>query len=228
MGFKSKRPFLFFIVQPWVTLCYASGMITFIDGLLETKQPDRVVMNIGGIGYEVLIPLSSFERLPSEGVKTRLLIYHHITEVSQVLFGFSTAEERRMFTLLLGVSGIGPKIALNALSGLSIREWKTALIERDIKRLSSISGIGKKTAERLIVELRDKFSEGEALETRSGANETSRDHRLHDAVLALISLGYKQDEARKMVNSIQLEETTSVEHLIRMALTERGGLKAII
>ena len=194
-------------------------MITFLEGILEEKQPGRAVVNVGGIGYEVLVPLSSFDRLPPEGAKTRILIYHHITEVSQVLFGFATDEERRMFTLLLSVSGVGPKTAVGALSGLSVRELKTALIESDVKRLSSISGIGKKTAERLIVELRDKFSAGEALETLAGADELPCDSRLRDAALALISLGYKQDDARKMVKVLKLEATTSVEDIVRKALT---------
>ena len=196
-------------------------MITFLEGTLEEKQPGRAVMNVGGVGYEVLVPLSSFDRLPPEGAKTRILIYHHITEVSQVLFGFATEEERRMFTLLLSVSGVGPKIAVSALSGLTVRELKTALIESDIKRLSSVSGIGKKTAERIVVELRDKFSTGEALETLSAPDETPGDHRLRDAALALISLGYKQDDARKMVKALKLEPSTSVEEIVRGALTGR-------
>jgi Holliday junction DNA helicase RuvA len=196
-------------------------MITFLEGLLEEKQPGRAVLNVGGVGYEVHVPLSSFDRLPPEGSKTRILIYHHITDVSQVLFGFATGEERRMFTLLLGVSGVGPKIAVAALSGLSVRELKTALIESDVKRLSSISGIGKKTAERIIVELRDKFSAGEALETLAAPDEAPGDHRLRDAAMALIALGYKQDDARKMVKAIKLEAATSVEDIVRMALTGR-------
>lgn len=196
-------------------------MITFLEGILEEKQPGRAVINVGGVGYEVLVPLSSFDRLPPEGAKTRILIYHHITEVSQVLFGFATDDERRMFTLLLGVSGVGPKIAVSALSGLSVREIKTALIESDVKRLSSISGIGKKTAERIIVELRDKFSSGEALEAVVGSDDLPGDVRLRDAALALISLGYKQDDARKMVKALKLEAATSVEDLVRMALTGR-------
>lgn len=196
-------------------------MITFLDGLLEEKQPGRAVINVGGIGYEVLVPLSSFDRLPPEGSKTRILIYHHITDVSQVLFGFATEEERRMFTLLLGVSGVGPKIAVAALSGLSVRELKTALIESDVKRLSSISGIGKKTAERIIVELRDKFSAGEALATLAAPDDAPGDHRLRDAAMALIALGYKQDDARKMVKALNLEPATSVEDIVRMALTGR-------
>lgn len=198
------------------------GMITFLEGVLEEKQPGRAVVNVAGIGYEVHVPLSSFDRLPPAGAKARILIYHHITEVSQSLFGFATAEERRMFTLLLGVSGIGPKTAVSALSGLSVRELKTALVESDVKRLSSISGIGKKTAERIIVELRDKFSSGEALEALSGSEEMPTDSRLRDAALALISLGYKQADAQKMVKAAGLDPTVSVEDLVRKALTGGG------
>jgi Holliday junction DNA helicase RuvA len=196
-------------------------MITFLDGILEEKQPGRAVINVGGVGYEVLVPLSSFDRLPPAGAKTRILIYHHITDVSQALFGFATEEERRMFTLLLGVSGIGPKIAVSALSGLSVRELKAALAESDVKRISSISGIGKKTAERIIVELRDKFSAGETLEALAGSDEPSGDTRLRDAALALISLGYKQADAQKMVKAcaLKLKESTTVEDIVRMALT---------
>ncbi len=194
-------------------------MITFLEGVLEEKQPGRAVMNVGGVGYEVLVPLSSFDRLPPEGKPARLLIHHHITEASQALFGFATDEERRMFTLLLAVSGVGPKIAVSALSGLSGRELKAALIDGDVKRISSISGIGKKTAERIIVELRDKFSTGEALEVQAGPDEPSGNQRLRDAALALVSLGYKQDDARKMIRKVDAETDISVEELVRMALT---------
>lgn len=194
-------------------------MITFLDGVLEEKQPARVVMNVGGVGYEVAVPLSSFDKLPPEGQAARILIYHHITDVSQALFGFASNEERQMFTLLLGVSGIGPKIAVSALSGLSVRELKAALIESDVKRISSISGIGKKTAERVIVELRDKFTSGETLEALAGVDDEPGDHRLRDAALALVSLGYKQDDARKMVKKFAGEPDASVEDIIRKSLT---------
>lgn len=176
-------------------------------------------MNVCGVGYEVAVPLSSFDHLPSEGQAARILIYHHITDVSQALFGFATAEERRMFTLLLGVNGIGPKSAISALSGLSVRELKAALVESDVKRISSISGIGKKTAERIIVELRDKFTEGETLEALAGAEAEPGDTRLRDAALALVSLGYKQDDARKMVKKFAGEPEVSVEDIIRKSLT---------
>lgn len=193
-------------------------MITFLDGILDEKQPARVVMNVGGVGYEVLVPLSSLDRLPATGESVRLLIYHHITDVSQALFGFATDEERQMFKLLLSVSGIGPKIAVSALSGMSVRELKSSIHDADTKRISSISGIGKKTAERVIVELRDKCSCGEALVFGEDDLNLS-DTRLRDASMALVSLGYKQDDARKMIKKLAADPKASVEDLIRKALT---------
>lgn len=197
-------------------------MITFLEGKLEDKQPTRIVLNVGGVGYEVFIPLSSYDRLPVPGAACRILTYHHVREDAHILFGFISAGERRMFELLLGISGIGPKIALSALSGLSVRELKAAVVENDIKRLNSISGIGRKTAERMIIELRDKLSQGEAMEALTGSEEPGpKDLRMRDAVLALISLGYKQSDAQKMVRDVlaTVGADTEVESIVRKALT---------
>ena len=195
-------------------------MITFLEGIIEEKLPGRVVMNVGGVGYGVSVPLSSFDRLPPEGGRGRILIYHHITEAAQLLFGFATDDERQLFLLLLGVSGVGPKIAVAALSGLSVREFKAALIDGDVKRISSISGIGKKTAERIIVELRDKFTAGDAIETLSASDEPAGDTRLRDAAMALISLGYKQDDARKAIKALKIDKDAAVEEIVRMILSK--------
>ena len=197
-------------------------MITFLEGKLDYKQPARIVMNIGGVGYEVFIPLCSYDRLPPEGDPCRILIYHHITDASQKLFGFFTDEEREMFTRLLTISGVGPKLAISALSGLPVRELKIALINGDVKRISSISGIGKKTAERIIIELRDKFTKGERLDAFAGGEGELGDNRLRDAALALGALGYKLDDAQKMIKSVSIKLTPemNVEDLIRMALTK--------
>lgn len=197
-------------------------MITFLKGKLDHKQPTRIVMDVGGVGYEVFIPLCSYDRLPPEGDPCCILTYHHITDASQKLFGFMSEEEREMFTRLLTINGVGPKLAISALSGLPVRELKTALINGDVKRISSISGIGKKTAERIIVELRDKFTKGEQLDAFAGGEGELGDHRLRDAALALGALGYKLDAAQKMIKSVALKLTpeTTVEELIRLALTK--------
>jgi len=196
-------------------------VITFLEGKLEEKQPAQIIMNVNGVGYEVFIPLCTYDRLPSKGEICRILTYHHITDSAQKLFGFFNEEERNMFIRLLTISGIGPKLAISALSGLPVRELKSALINGDVKRISSISGIGKKTAERIIVELRDKFTKGdlfESISTESGIG----DHRIRDAALALVALGYKMDDAQKMLklNLNQLTPEMGVEDLVRLALTK--------
>ena len=196
-------------------------MITFLDGLIDSKQPACVVMNVGGIGYEVLIPLSTFDQLPHEGAQTRLLTHHHVKEDIEALYGFATDAERSMFRLLLSISKIGPKIALSILSGLNARELKRAVIDGDRKRLSSINGVGPKMAERMIVELKDKFSEGETLEAVAGDENNPADVQIRDAVLALVALGYKQADAIKMINAVseKSDPSTTVEDLVRLALT---------
>lgn len=197
-------------------------MITFLEGRLEQKQPARIVLNVGGVGYEVFIPLCSYDRLPGEGAVCRILTYHHMTDSDQRLFGFLDEEEREMFIRLLTISGVGPKLAISALSGLPVRELKSALINGDVGRISSISGIGKKTAERIIVELRDKFTRGEQLDTLAGSGDAGAgDVRLRDAALALGALGYRPEDARKMIRSIAsgLKPEMSVEDIIRLALT---------
>ena len=197
-------------------------MITFLEGKLDNKQLARIEMNVGGVGYEVFIPLSSYDQLPLEGSTCRILTYHHITDASQKLFGFCTEEEREMFTRLLTISGVGPKLAVSALSGLPVRELKNALINGDIKRISSISGIGKKTAERIVVELRDKFDRGEQLDAFASGDTLPGDHRLRDAALALGALGHKPDDATKLMKGVakKLTPEMTVEDLIRLALTK--------
>lgn len=198
-------------------------MITFLEGIIEEREPTHVVLNVGGVGYEVVISLNSYDRLPALGETVRLLTHDHIREDEHRLFGFVTAEERRVFSLLLGVSGIGPKIALSALSGMTVREIKVAIRDRDVKRLSSISGIGKKTAERMVLELRDKFSEGEVLAaTITGSPDSESNIKMRDAILALISLGYKRVDAQDLVlRVINLPNmaNASVEDIVRKSLS---------
>ena len=196
-------------------------MITFLEGVVVDKDPTRVVLNVGGVGYEVFIPLSSYDRLPAPGDACKVLTYDHVREDTHALYGFLTADERRMFLMLLNISGIGPKLALTALSGLSIRDLKAAIAQADVKRLSSISGIGKKTAERIVVELRDKLGAGEAMEAITAQEEmTPENARTRDAILALVSLGYKQAEAQQLVKTAAAgaKPDVTVEEIVRRAL----------
>lgn len=196
-------------------------MISFVDGVLAEKQPTRVVVDVGGVGYELQIPLSSYDRLPAAGARCRLLTHHHVREDAHVLFGFMAEAERAMFRLLMEVTGIGPKLALSALSGLSVREIKAAIVTGDHKRLSGISGVGKKTAERICMELRDKLSASEALEALAGpGDDTAVDSRSRDAIGALVALGYKLEEARRLVLDARqaLPADAGVQALIKKAL----------
>lgn len=196
-------------------------MITFLEGKLAEKAPTRIVLDVHGVGYEIFIPLSSYDRLPDENAPCKILTHDHLREDLHNLYGFVSEAERDLFEMLLGISGIGPKTALSALSGLQVRDLKRAVVEGDVKRLSSISGIGKKTAERIVVELRHKLSDGEALEAVAGTTETgASDLRTRDAILALISLGYKQADAQKRVRETlaKLKAGATVEDVVRTAL----------
>lgn len=195
-------------------------MIRLLEGVLEEKQPTRVVLLAGGVGYEVGIPLGSYERLPAEGATCRLLIYDWVREGAHDLYGFATPEERRLFAMLLGVGGIGPKTALNALSGLSPGELSAAIAGGDVRRLSSISGIGRKTAERIVVELRDRLAEDLGTGASGMGGGAGPGDVRRDAVSALVSLGYKPAEAVRLVRAAAPEtgDGARVEEIVRRAL----------
>lgn len=193
-------------------------MIAHLTGKIAEKHPTRIIIDVGGVGYEVFIPLSSYDRIPVTGCECTVLTHHHVREDAQVLFGFMTEGERVMFRMLLGTTGIGPKLALSALSGLSVKALKAAIVTGDTRCLSSISGIGKKVAERLVVELKDKLADGEQFDSACG--EESGDPLTRDAMLALTALGYKQEQARKMVmDAVKADkDVKTVEDLVRRAL----------
>ena len=199
-------------------------MIVFLDGVLEEKEPTRVVVNVNGVGYEASIPLSSYDRLPETGKRVRLLTVPVVREDAHLLFGFMTGEERETFLLLTSVNGIGPKLGLAVLGGLSVRDLKAAIAGGDIKRLGGISGIGKKTAERLVLEMRDKLGKGELLESLTGGKTPGpRDSKLRDALRALISLGHKQADAQRMVMDIaaDIAPDATLEDILRKVLSGR-------
>jgi Holliday junction DNA helicase RuvA len=197
-------------------------MITFLHGKLVEMLPTQVTVDVHGVGYEVLIPLSSFDKLPQPGQEIRLLTHLTVREDAHTLYGFMSAAEREMFRLLINtVSGIGPKIALNILSGISVTAFRGAVANGDVKALSQISGVGKKTAERIVVELKDKVGAAGAWEASSAQQALSaEDQRVNDAVLALLALGFKQievhDSVRKAQASIGAQAT--VEELVRACL----------
>ena len=197
-------------------------MITFLHGKLVEALPTQVVVDVNGIGYEALIPLSSFDKLPQPGGEVKLLTQLIVREDAHVLYGFATTAERDLFRLLIhSVSGIGPKTALNILSGISVTAFRGAVAGSDVKSLSQISGVGKKTAERIVVELRDKIGAAGVWEAASAKHALSPDdQKINDAVLALMALGFKQIEAHDAVRAAQtmLGAPATVEQLVRACL----------
>jgi len=196
-------------------------MITFLDGKLASALPTQAIVDVGGVGYEIFIPLSSYDKLPAAGQDIRILTHLHVREDAQILYGFMTAPERDLFRLLVNnVSGIGPKLALAVLSGMSVNSFKTAVVNSDVASLSKISGLGKKTAERIVLELKDKLGVAAAWEAASAMHApTPEQEQANEAVLALIALGYKQSDAHKAVREMQeKDEAKPAEELVKLAL----------
>jgi Holliday junction DNA helicase RuvA len=197
-------------------------MITFLRGRLVEAVPTQAVVEVQGVGYEVLIPLSSFSKLPAPGAEITLLTHLAVREDAHILYGFATAAERELFRLLIHtVSGIGPKIALNILSGMNAVAFRGAVASSDVKALSQISGVGRKTAERIVVELRDKIGAAGAWEADSAARAPSADGRkLNDTVLALVALGFRQPEAHEAARAAlaMLGAQATAEELVRACL----------
>ena len=199
-------------------------MITFLHGKLIEALPTQATVDVNGVGYEVLIPLSSYDKLPPPGGEVRLLTHLAIREDAHILYGFVSAAERGLFRLLIStVSGIGPKIALNILSGMNPTAFRGAVAKGDVRSLSQISGVGKKTAERIVVELKDKIGVVGAWEAASAERALSpEDQKVNDAVLALIALGFKQIEGHDAVRKAlaMLGGEATVEELVRACLKQ--------
>ena len=196
-------------------------MIAYLKGVLAEKSPSRVILEVGGIGYEVFVSINTFDRLPPTGSDCRLLTCHHVREDCQILFGFSDAREKQMFELLLNVNGVGAKTALAILSGLTVAELSLCISENNVKRISTVHGIGKKTAERIAMELRDKINPFEAMAASGGTGNLQESNMIRDAVMALSSLGFAQDKDKKMVQAVLAGESeiTDTEELLRKALS---------
>ncbi|HWS99488.1 MAG TPA: Holliday junction branch migration protein RuvA [Pyrinomonadaceae bacterium] len=201
-------------------------MIAHLSGTLLSKQANNVIVDVGGVGYEVTIPFSTFYDLEAPGAKIELRIYTHVREDSLQLFGFKTARERELFLKLMLVSGIGPKLGINMLSSMGADEIIASIRTNNLARLTSIPGVGQKTAERLVIELRDKIAalSSPALEEEFGAKTgeaapSTQDAVRDDALSALINLGYQKPAAEKAITAaIQEGGNISVEIILRRAL----------
>lgn len=192
-------------------------MIARLKGLIwEKLPPNIVILDVGGVGYEIEVPVSTFSMLPKASESTTLEIQNIVREDASLLYGFYTQAEKEAFRLLIKVSGIGPKSAIVILSGLSVSELYEVISSEDVARLTRVPGIGKKTAERLIVELKDKIK-GLSLGIDLFNGQTPMADPTTDAVLALATLGYKQSDAEKMIKKIA-QPAMAVDELIKLAL----------
>lgn len=197
-------------------------MIAQISGKLAQKLPGEVVIDVGGIGYLVLIPLNVFYHLPDIGAPMSLQIHTHVREDALQLFGFRDLAEKQVFLLLMGVSGIGPKLALNILSGIPAEDLARALRNGDQIRLVSIPGVGRKLAERMIVELKDKFTNLTPVTLDNTSKPEASSQKMQDAVSALINLGYKKPEIEKTVRDVLKNRELSLEDVLRETLRQMG------
>ena len=199
-------------------------MYNFLLGTLVDRSPTSVVLDVNGIGFEIAVPLSTSQKLPPPGGRVKLFTHFVVREDAHLLFGFLTEEERSIFKLLLSVNGIGPKVAMTVLSGVGLAELKRAIVEGSLPVLTSISGIGRKTAERLIVELREKIIVETDREEKTMAKLHGHEALVRDALQALISLGYSKQSAKGAIQKVFVHEKNekngawNIETLIRASL----------
>jgi Holliday junction DNA helicase RuvA len=202
-------------------------MIAHLSGTLLAKHATSVIVDVGGVGYEVTIPVTTFYDLGETNTPVRLQIYTHVREEALQLFGFRTLRERELFTLLISVSGIGPKSAVAMLSGMSADEIVTAIRQSNYARITSIPGVGRKTAERLVIELRDKMAAlsspalEQEIEAGGAAAAQTEDALREDTLAALLQLGFPKPAAEKAITGAMQEGgDLSVETLLRRSLRQ--------
>jgi holliday junction DNA helicase RuvA len=201
-------------------------MLTFIKGILAEKNPTHVTVEVNGVGFGIFIPLSNFDKLGEIGSEVKLLTHLHVKEDSLTLYGFLTAEERSLFEILIEVSGIGPRTALGILSGTTVSDFYNFVLNKNYTRLTSLPGIGKKTAERLVLELFDKISKLNLKSAPDQKSSASNYEIRNEAIHALCSLGFSKPVAEKSVSGILMTNTSStisLEDLIKRALKSAAG-----
>jgi Holliday junction DNA helicase RuvA len=195
-------------------------MIAHLEGKLLGAMPGRVVLDVAGVGYDVAVPLSTYDQLPKTGETCRLLTHLHHRDDQMVLYGFATEAERELFRMLIGVSNVGPRLALAALSGLSVDEFKEAIATGNVALIKSVQGVGVRTAERIIVELKERVGTLPAVQALARTAATKEPDAVRDAVSALLTLGYAHAAAHKAVRRV-LEEADGkldAEEIIAQAL----------
>ena len=204
-------------------------MYAYIKGILAEIKEDAIIVENQGIGYEIAVPGQVFDYLPSVGEEVKIYTYHYVREDAILLYGFLTKEDVRIFKMLIGVSGIGPKGALAILSVLSTDDLRFAILGDDAKAIAKAPGVGAKTAQRVIIELKDKLSLEDAFEQKL-ANQAQKAELnpavgvKNEAILALTSLGYSQSEALKVLQGIEISPDDQVEDVLKMALKQMAFL----
>ncbi|HTY37943.1 MAG TPA: Holliday junction branch migration protein RuvA [Bacteroidota bacterium] len=196
-------------------------MIASLTGVLKSKSPTEILLDVQGVGYAVTIPLSTFEKLGDTGQTITLLTHLHIREDAMQLFGFATDEERRLFKLLISVSGIGPKIAQGILSGIAVADLRAHIAGGNIGAITAIPGVGRKTAERLVVELRDKIGKTRTPGSPESPLQDGEEELRQEALLALTSLGYNRQVAEKAIRQVLTDargEKLTLQDLIKKSL----------
>lgn len=204
-------------------------MYAYIKGILAEITEDAIIVENQGIGYEIAVPGQVFDYLPSVGEEVKIYTYHYVREDAILLYGFLTKEDVRIFKMLIGVSGIGPKGALSILSVLSTDDLRFAILGDDAKAIAKAPGVGAKTAQRVIIELKDKLSLEDAFEQKlaNQAQKTELNPAVgvkNEAILALTSLGYSQSEALKVLQGIEISPDDQVEDVLKMALKQMAFL----
>ena len=195
-------------------------MIALVRGSLVYKSIDHVIIDVGGVGYRLFIPLSTFYALPENG-EASLYTHTHVREDALLLYGFLTLEEKELFVAMIGISGIGPKLAINILSHIPVADLRNAIAGGDVKRLSGLPGIGKKTSERLVIELKDKIGAIDMPLSATGTSaltDQSSGELTNDVISALVNLGYKENQARKVLQSMELAPDVPMEDVLKGAL----------
>ena len=193
-------------------------MIALLSGQIAYKSIDHIILDVGGVGYRLQIPLSSYYILPEQGA-ARFFVHTHVREDAIQLFGFLTAAEKEFFLLLTSISGIGPKLGLNILSHMPVDGLRDALASGDVKRLATLPGIGKKTAERLVLELKDKVGRIAAAPSPTVAPAAAGGgDAFDDALSALLNLGYKEAQARKVLEALEVPRGAALETILKGAL----------
>ena len=196
-------------------------MIAHLRGRIAEKHPNRVVVDVNGVGYDVFVPLSTFYGLGEAGAETALRIHTHVREDALLLYGFATLLEQELFERLIGVSGIGPKVALAVLSGIEPQELIRAIERGVIARLTSIPGVGKKTSERIVLELKDRLPRGQAAAALAGDPAAAPSAMQDDVISALVNLGYHRPLAEKAAASaVKIAPDAGFERTLKQALRE--------